>query len=107
MSGQIININERRENGENKVSVEEIKLPQKLTRANWRDDVEETAKEIDEEIGYETFKDERNYKSQEHITMEAEAKIEDFNFSRSRLGRVGGRVLRIASYQPESLRKVA
>ena len=68
MSGNKNKINER-SGEENKVLDETtLTIPReviegKAVEANWRDDNEEMAKEIDEEIGYETFENEASYES--------------------------------------------
>ncbi|MBQ3430970.1 hypothetical protein IJG20_02645 [Candidatus Saccharibacteria bacterium] len=82
MSGNNTKINERSDR-ENKVPEENVfYIPRegrkgKVVKAMWRDDVEEMAKDIDEEIGYETFKDEASYESPSDAQIVDKAKFED------------------------------
>ena len=82
MSGLKIKTNER-SNRENKVPEEEVfYIPRegyegKAVKAAWQDDVEETAKEIDDAIGYETFEDEARYESPSDAQIVDKAKFEN------------------------------
>ncbi|MBR3257318.1 hypothetical protein IKG02_03495 [Candidatus Saccharibacteria bacterium] len=105
MSGQNININERR-TGENKVSEEEIfKIPReglegKVVNANIRDDNEEMAKDIDEAIGYETFEDEARYESPSDEKIVDSKRFEDAKrlsevIRRAKAQKIGLRVMSV------------
>ena len=68
MSGNKNNINERSGEGNKALDETFINIPQEVVagetvKANWREDNEEMAREIDEEIGFETFENEANYES--------------------------------------------
>lgn len=103
MSVNNINNNERSNSGENKVTEEEIfKIPRdgKVINANYRDDNEEMAKEIDEEIGFETFKDENKYKSPSDDKIADINKFEDEKrlseiIKRAKAQKIGARVFGI------------
>ncbi|MBR3319399.1 hypothetical protein IKG06_02740 [Candidatus Saccharibacteria bacterium] len=95
MSEKIININERRV-GENEVPEEELSLPTDVYEANWRDDiVDEAEDETEEETSFieqlEPYENEREYKSKEIISREAENEIAAFNREAKR--KFGSKVL--------------
>lgn len=104
MSANTINVTKGARE-ENKVLDETvIYIPRKVVEegkaidSDWRDDVEETAKEIDEKTGLsalETYDDEQNYRSHEVISRNAENRIEIFR-KRSENRLVGKKVLALA-----------
>ena len=68
---------------------EEFKVPE-FYNSNWRDDVPEGAKEIDDMLKFEYMKGENKYVSPSKISKEAEDKI---LFRKKRMELVGKRVL--------------
>ncbi|MBR5389426.1 hypothetical protein IK146_02615 [Candidatus Saccharibacteria bacterium] len=97
MSKNIININERRVEGENEVPDVEMILPDGVYEdANWRDDIDVAEDETEEatsqiETDYLTFDNEEGYKSKSDISPEAKNKI--IAFDRARLEDAGKKFL--------------
>ena len=100
MSKNIININERRAEGENEVPDVKMILPDGVYEdANWRDDVDVAEDETEEatsqrETDYQIFGnevDEVEYESKSDISPEAKNRIIAFN--RARLGDAGKKFL--------------
>lgn len=102
MSGNNTKTNERNIR-ENKVSEKVFYIPRegyegKAVNAVWQDDVEEMAKDIDEEIGYETFEDEASYESPSDEKVVDLSKFEDEQkfseiIKRAKAQKIGARVL--------------
>ncbi len=89
MSGNNNKINERKV-GENEVPDEIIELPYQVYDANWRDDIpDEAVDEIKEETSFETFEDEKNYRSgNKNVDKSVEVRLDAFRRKRNqRLGR--------------------
>lgn len=88
-----IKINERSESGENEVP-EEIKLPNEVYNANWRDDVVDEAEDETKEVtSFEPYENEQDYQSKEIVTPEAENLI--WAFDRAKKQEFGKKVLNL------------
>ena len=111
MSEKIININEWRAEKENKAPEETLKLPNKVYKANWRDDVPDEAEdEIKEVTSFEPFENEQEYKSNKIVSREAENLIDVFKLSREKKREYGRKVegvLTLSDYRSELSRKAA
>ena len=93
MSANNIKINERSESGENEVP-EEIKLPNEVYNANWRDDIIDEAEDETKEVtSFEPYENEQEYKSKEIVSPEAENLI--MAFDRAKKQEFGKKVLRL------------
>ena len=93
MSANNIKINERSESGENEVP-EEIKLPNEVYNANWRDDIIDEAEDETKEVtSFEPYENEQDYQSKEIVTPEAENLI--WAFDRAKKQEFGKKVLNL------------
>ena len=109
MSGNKNKINERSGEGNKALDETFINIPRevisgKTVEANWRDDNEEMAKEIDEEIGFETFENEVNYESPADENVANPEKFSDQErlseiIRRAKAQKIGKRLLALPEFR--------
>ena len=54
-----------------KEDVKELELPDKVYKANWKDDIDLSEAGPQDELGFEAFKDEAEYESPKDVSEEA------------------------------------